>query len=81
MHSATLSSTEETIRALLVDSLEVEPGEIRPDADMVELLPDSLMRVDLAVQLQEQLGVRVDDQIKSLTYLDFVAYVDGLRRA
>jgi acyl carrier protein len=82
MNTSTLDSTRDLITGLLVDELEAEPASVRPEALMLDLLPDSLMRVDLAVQLQEKLGIKLEDgDLKSLTLEEFVSRVDGLRAA
>ncbi|MEV7611862.1 acyl carrier protein [Streptomyces sp. NPDC089799] len=68
------------IGELLVQRFEVPAGEVRPDAAMRDLLVDSLMVVEMAITVQETLGVKVEeDELRDTTLGEFAAIVEGRR--
>lgn len=51
------------VQDIVVDLLGVEACEVTPDAFLIEdLNADSLDAVELAMQLEESFGIKVDDQ-------------------
>ncbi|WP_338702638.1 phosphopantetheine-binding protein [Streptomyces sp. Q6] len=75
-----VSPGTELVTGLLVDRFEVDPALVRSDARMTELLIDSLMVVEMAVTLKDELGVTVsEDELRELTLADFAARVDARR--
>ncbi|WP_219688528.1 acyl carrier protein [Streptomyces anatolicus] len=65
---------------LLVDKFQVSPAAIRADAPMTDLLADSLMVVEMAITLKDELGVSAtEDELRELTFAEFAARVDQRR--
>nr|WP_275410140.1 phosphopantetheine-binding protein [Streptomyces sp. SID14478] len=65
---------------MLIDHFEVDPAAVRPDARMADLLADSLMVVEMAITLKDELGVQAtEDELRELTFAEFAARVDGRR--
>ncbi|MEV5610586.1 phosphopantetheine-binding protein [Streptomyces sp. NPDC052225] len=78
--STTAPAATELLTGLLVDNFDVDPAAVRPDARMTELLIDSLMVVEMAVTLKEELGVTVsEDELRELTLAEFAVHVDARR--
>ncbi|MYW64273.1 hypothetical protein GTY65_09330 [Streptomyces sp. SID8379] len=72
--------TAELITGLLVDKFEVDPAAVRDDARMTELLVDSLMVVEMAISLKDDLGVTVtEDELRELGFAEFASRVDARR--
>jgi acyl carrier protein len=61
----------ETVAQALVREFELQPDELRPESHLVEDLDlDSIDAIDLAVRLEEQLGVSFSEQdLKSVQTL------------
>lgn len=73
-------STTQLIIRLLSEEFRIGPGSVRLDALMSDLLDDSLMVVEMAVTLQDQLGVKLQEtDLRNLTLDEFIAHVDALR--
>lgn len=82
MSTSASPATAELITGLLVDRFDVDPAAVRPDARMTELLADSLMVVEMAITLKDELGVGVsEDELRELTFAEFSARVDAHRAA
>jgi acyl carrier protein len=72
------------LREVLVDTFEIEPAKITPEADLFRDLDlDSIDAVDLAVKLQEMTGKRIrPEEFKTVrTVGDVVTAVDRLLAA
>ncbi|WP_306323916.1 MULTISPECIES: acyl carrier protein [unclassified Streptomyces] len=72
--------TSDLITGMLVDKFEVDRAAVTPDALMTDLLVDSLMAVELAVTLKDELKVVVtEDELRELPFAEFASRVDGRR--
>ena len=61
-NGATNSAVYDTLTAILGQVAGISPAEIRPDTDIEQDLGiDSLTMLEVAVQAEDTLGVRVDD--------------------
>lgn len=58
---ASASRARTVVAAVLMEKFEVSADSIRPDATLASLDLDSLALAELALALQDQLGVRVDE--------------------
>ncbi|MFD3558451.1 phosphopantetheine-binding protein [Streptomyces sp. NPDC058686] len=58
---ASASRARAAVASVLMHKFEVGPDSIRPDATLASLDLDSLALAELALALQDQLGVRVDE--------------------
>jgi acyl carrier protein len=57
------ASVLERVREILVESFELEPSAIRLDSNLIEDLDlDSIDAIDLAVELEQETGLRVAEQ-------------------
>jgi acyl carrier protein len=68
----------EKINQFLVEEFEVEPGKIKPEANLRETLElDSLDYIDLVVIIESNFGFKVkpEDFIGIATFQDFYDYV------
>ncbi|AZM51633.1 hypothetical protein DMA15_02725 [Streptomyces sp. WAC 01529] len=73
-------TTTEIITGLLVDKFQVSPAAIRADAPMAHVLADSLMVVEMAITLKDELGISAtEDELRELTFAEFAARVDQRR--
>jgi acyl carrier protein len=73
-------ATTDLITGLLVEKFEVDPAAVRADARMADLLADSLMVVEMAITLRDELGVSAtEDELRELTFAAFSALVDERR--
>ncbi|MET9494819.1 phosphopantetheine-binding protein [Streptomyces sp. NPDC006552] len=80
MSTSASPATADLITGLLVDRFEVDPAAIRADARMTDLLADSLMVVEMAITLKDELGVSAsEDDLRGLTFGEFAARVDAAR--
>ena len=66
-----MPSIEDKVREIIVEQLEVEPGEVSLEASFVDDLgADSLLIVDLVMAFEEQFEIEIPDedseQIKSV---------------
>lgn len=53
----------ERINALLVEEFELEPDEVRPEANLRDDLElDSLDAIDLVVAIEKEFGLRMDEK-------------------
>ncbi|MFJ4715565.1 acyl carrier protein [Streptomyces sp. NPDC088785] len=78
--AASPTPTTDLITGLLVDKFEVDPAAVRGDALMTDLLVDSLMVVEMAITLKDDLGVTVtEDELRELGFAEFAARVDARR--
>ncbi len=72
--------TREIVTGLLVGKFEADPAEVRESAPMSALLIDSLMVVEMAITLQDELGVTLgEEDLRDLTLGEFVSRVDERR--
>lgn len=56
-------SVLERVREILVESFELEPAAVRLDAHLIDDLDlDSIDAIDLAVELEQETGLRVEEQ-------------------
>ncbi|MFE2325728.1 acyl carrier protein [Streptomyces sp. NPDC059385] len=75
-------SVIDVITELLTGTLEVPPEEVRADAPMRALLEDSLMVVELAMAVEERLGVKIGEaEFRDSTLAEFAGAVEVLRAA
>ena len=59
----TRESVLERVREILVSSFELEPGTIQLDSHLIDDLDlDSIDAIDLAVELEQETGLRVEEQ-------------------
>ncbi|MEB8336437.1 acyl carrier protein [Streptomyces endophyticus] len=73
-------TTLDVITGMLVDTFEVDRAAVTPDTPMADLLADSLMVVELAVTLKDELGVTVtEDELRELPFAEFSSRVDARR--
>ncbi|MEV7521463.1 acyl carrier protein [Streptomyces sp. NPDC091371] len=75
-------SVIDVITELLTETLEVPAGEVRANAPMRVLLEDSLMVVELAMAVEERLGVKIGEaEFRDSTLAEFAEAVAALRAA
>ncbi|WP_190329549.1 acyl carrier protein [Streptomyces venezuelae] len=80
MSTSASPATADLITGLLIDRFDVDPAAVRPDARMTELLVDSLMVVEMAIALKDELRVEAtEDELRELTFAEFAARVDERR--
>ncbi|MFE6161662.1 acyl carrier protein [Streptomyces sp. NPDC056486] len=80
MSTSASPATADLITGLLVGKFEVDPAAVRADARMTDLLADSLMVVEMAITLKDDLGVSAtEDELRELTFAEFSARVDERR--
>ncbi|MBO1331442.1 acyl carrier protein [Streptomyces sp. VRA16 Mangrove soil] len=80
MTTSSLRPTAELITGLLIDKFEVDPAGLSDDALMTDLLVDSLMVVEMAISLKDDLGVTVTEaELRELGLAEFTARVDARR--
>ena len=75
-----MTAVEADVRRVVATHLDVDPEQLRPETRMVEdLLLDSLAAIELALVLEENLGVRLPDEVREriLTYGELVEEVTG----
>ncbi|WP_353945470.1 acyl carrier protein [Streptomyces sp. HUAS MG91] len=78
--AASPTPTADVITGLLADKFEVDPAAVRDDTRMTDLLVDSLMVVEMAISLKDDLGVTVtEDELRELGFAEFAARVDARR--
>ena len=59
----TRESVLERVREILVSSFELEPGAIQLESHLIDDLDlDSIDAIDLAVELEQETGLRVEEQ-------------------
>lgn len=59
----TRESVLERVREILVESFELEPAAIQLDSHLIDDLDlDSIDAIDLAVELEQETGLRVEEQ-------------------
>ncbi|WP_055565697.1 acyl carrier protein [Streptomyces atriruber] len=65
------------IADLIVDKFQADPATIRAETPMTDLLVDSLMIVEMAIALKDELGIAAtEDELRTLTFGEFTARVD-----
>lgn len=72
----------EHVRRSLIELFELEPGDVRPEANLYEDLDlDSIDAVDMAVRIQELTGRRVEEKAlrEARTVNDLVSLVERMR--
>ena len=80
MGTSASPATADLITDLLVDRFDVDPAAVRADDRMSELVEDSLMVVEMAITLKDELGVSAtEDELRDLTFAEFSARVDERR--
>jgi acyl carrier protein len=73
--------TLETLRGLIADKFEVEPGQIFPEASLDTLGLDSLAVFDLIFDIESVFEITVaNDEVKIVTVADVVSLIDRLRQ-
>ena len=68
------------VRQILVESFELEPDDVRPDAHLIDDLDlDSIDAIDLAVSLEEETGLDVsEDELREIQRVqDVVELIHG----
>lgn len=71
----------ETVKKMLVDDLQVEPGDITMESELInDLGINSLELADLVLMCEEKFGIEIkdDDIHKFITVGDVVNYLDGV---
>ncbi|MFF1698154.1 acyl carrier protein [Streptomyces sp. NPDC058257] len=80
MSTSASPATADLITGLLVAKFDVDPAAVRADARMTDLLADSLMVVEMAITLKDELDVSAtEDELRELTFAEFSARVDERR--
>ncbi|MDP9361366.1 MAG: acyl carrier protein [Acidobacteriota bacterium] len=77
-------SVEDRVKAIIVEQLGVDAGEVNPDASFVEDLgADSLDTVELIMAFEEEFGVEIsDDEAEKIKKVkDAVEYIDKRAKA
>ncbi|MFE5140432.1 acyl carrier protein [Streptomyces fagopyri] len=76
-----MSPVQTAVTAVLTEKFEVSPERIRPEATLESLDLDSLALAELGLVLQEQLGVRVEEDAtaKRSTVGELVAALNAKR--
>ena len=72
----------EHVRRSLIELFELEPDDVRPEANLYEDLDlDSIDAVDMAVQIQELTGRRVEEKAlrEARTVNDLVSLVERMQ--
>ncbi|WP_329376777.1 acyl carrier protein [Streptomyces sp. NBC_01351] len=81
----TISAQEsviDVITELLTETLEVPAEEVRANAPMRVLLEDSLLVVELAIAVEDRLGVKIDEkEFQDSTLAEFAELVAARRAA
>ncbi|MFE1415034.1 acyl carrier protein [Streptomyces sp. NPDC085524] len=81
----TISAQEsviDVITELLTETLEVPAGEVRADTPMRLLVEDSLLVVELAIAVEDRLGVKIDEaEFDGATLAEFAEAVAARRAA
>ncbi|WP_328296766.1 phosphopantetheine-binding protein [Streptomyces sp. NBC_00435] len=82
MTTSAPESTIDLISELLVETFEIPSEEVRADARMLDLLTDSIMIVEMAMVLQERLGLKLaEEELRDGTLAEFAGVVDARRTA
>ena len=71
----------ETVKKILVDEIQLDPGEITMDAELVnDLGINSLELADLIMVCEEKFGIEIgdDDIRKFVTVADICEYLEGI---
>ena len=59
----TADPIEQKVRALIADILEIEPGEINPDANLVEDLGmDSMMALEILASIEKTFKIKIPEE-------------------
>jgi acyl carrier protein len=75
-----IRGTLEIVTDLLVEKFEADPAAVAESTPMTDLLIDSLMVVEMAITLQDELGVKLgEEDLRDLTLGEFVSRVDARR--
>ncbi|MCI7146378.1 MAG: acyl carrier protein [Clostridiales bacterium] len=70
----------EKIKAIIVDQLNVDPGEIKPETNLMkDLEADSLDAVEIILAIEDEYGIEIpdDDAEQFQTVGDLVNYVES----
>lgn len=78
-----MSDAYALITTTLVDNMQVEPEEIKPEATFEDLEIDSLFLLELAVTIENRLGVQLQDGelLPEHSLADAVVLINGKRSA
>jgi len=74
------ASVEEKVKAIIVDQLSVDEGEVTPTASFIDDLgADSLDTVELVMALEEGFGIEIPDDAaeKITTVKEAMDYIEG----
>ncbi|GAA1366336.1 phosphopantetheine-binding protein [Streptomyces beijiangensis] len=74
-----MSDATTAVRSVLTEKFEVVPASITPEATLESLDLDSLSLAELALALQEQLGVKVEEHeaAKGTTVAELIAAIEA----
>ncbi|WP_449480395.1 acyl carrier protein [Streptomyces avidinii] len=75
-------SVIDMIGEILIGTFEIPAEEVKADARMGDLIADSLMVVEMAIALQDALGVKVDErELGDATLAQVAAAIEARRSA
>ncbi len=79
-----MSSIEEKVKNIIVEQLDVQPEDVKPEASFIDDLgADSLDTVELVMAFEEAFGIEIPDEDaeKIQRVKDAIAYVESHARA
>jgi acyl carrier protein len=76
----TIMSTLSTLQEILIRGYRLTPDQVVPEAKLDSLGIDSLDMLELFFKIEEQLNIKIWDEVPSTlrTVQDVVVYIDGL---
>jgi len=74
-----MSTTEETIKDIVVKIVHCEPEVLTPESTFQDMKADSLDMVQVLVALEDEFGIEIPDEDaqKFKNFSDFVTYVEA----
>ncbi len=77
----TIMSTLSTLQDILIRGYRLTPAQVVPEAELDSLGIDSLDMLELFFKIEEQLNIKIWDEVPSTlrTVQDVVVYIEGLR--
>jgi len=77
----TIMSTLSMLQDILIRGYRLTPAQVVPEAELDSLGIDSLDMLELFFKIEEQLNIKIRDEVPSTlrTVQDVVVYIEGLR--